>query len=115
MLKILTKRIESKAKHFIGQNQFGFRKGGGTHEAIRVMKMLRERSIEHNNDVYICLVDFEKAFNRVNWVKMMDVLKSIGADWRDRRLIRELYMGQEAVNLRSSDKHLLTIPHIKSS
>ena len=97
MLKILIKRIESKAKHFIGQNQFGFRKGCGTREAIGVMRMLCERSIEHNNDVYICFVDFEKAFDRVNWVKMMDALKSIGVDWRDRRLIRELYMGQEAV------------------
>src|SRR5580698_431469 len=97
MLKILTKRIESKAKHFIGQNQFGFRKGCGTREAIGVMRLLCERSIEHNNDVYICFVDFEKAFDRVNWVKMMDALKSIGVDWRDRKLIRELHMGQEAV------------------
>jgi len=47
--------------------------------------------------MYTCFVDFEKAFDRVNWVKMMDALKSIGVDWRDRRLIRELYMGQEAV------------------
>src|SRR5580698_5595865 len=38
-----------------------------------------------------------KKLSRVNWVKMMDALKSIGVDWRDRRLIRELYMGQEAV------------------
>src|SRR5580658_4821605 len=32
LLKILTKRIEAKAKGFIGQNQFGFRKGCGTRE-----------------------------------------------------------------------------------
>src|SRR5580698_4570128 len=34
LLKILTKRIEAKAKAFIGQNQFGFRKGCGTRDAI---------------------------------------------------------------------------------
>ena len=62
MLKILTKRIESKARNLIGRNQFGFRKGCGTREAIGVMRMLCERSIEHDNDVYICFVDFEKAF-----------------------------------------------------
>ena len=61
------------------------------------MRVLCERSIEHDNDVYICFIDFEKAFDRVNWVKMMDALKSIGVDWRDRRLIKELYLGQEAV------------------
>jgi hypothetical protein len=53
--------------------------------------------LEHGNDVYICYVDFEKAFDRVNWVIMMDVLKSLQVDWRDRRLICELYMKQEAV------------------
>ena len=30
-------------------------------------------------------------------VKMMKALKSIHVDWKDRRLIKELYMNQEAV------------------
>src|ERR1043165_6270645 len=47
MLKILTKRIEAKAKDFIGRNQFGFRKGRGTREAIGVLRMLCERSLEN--------------------------------------------------------------------
>ena len=42
-------------------------------------------------------MDYEKAFDRVNWVKMMGILKDLGIDWRDRRLICELYMKQEAV------------------
>ena len=97
LLKILTKRIEAKAKGFIGQNQFGFRKGCGTRDAIGVMRVLCERSLEHDNDVYICFVDFEKAFDRVDWIKMMQVLKLLGVDWRDRRLINDLYMRQQAV------------------
>ena len=97
MLKILTKRIEAKAKDYIGRNQFGFRTGCGTRDAIGVMRMLCERSLEHGNDVYICFVDFEKAFDRVNWVKMMSILRNLGVDWRDRRMIAELYMNQEAV------------------
>jgi len=97
MLKILTKRIEAKAKDYIGRNQFGFRTGCGTRDAIGVMRMLCERSLEHGNDVYICFVDFEKAFDRVNWVKMMSTLRNLGVDWRDRRMIAELYMNQEAV------------------
>jgi hypothetical protein len=43
------------------------------------------------------LCRFEKAFDRVNWEKMMKVLQSIGVEWRDRRMISELYMNQEAV------------------
>ena len=47
--------------------------------------------------MYICFVDFEKAFDRVNWIKMLDTLKKIGVDWGDRRMIAELYMNQEAI------------------
>ena len=59
--------------------------------------MKEARSLEYGNDVYIYFVDFEKAFDRVNWVKMMEILKRIGVDWRDRRLVTRLYMNQEAV------------------
>src|SRR6476469_11058990 len=80
LIKILTNRIEAKAKDFIGRNQFGFRKGCGTSDAIGVMRMICERSPEFGNNVYICFVDFEKAFDRVNWEKMMKVLQSVGVD-----------------------------------
>ena len=96
-LKFLTDRIEAKARDFIGQIQFGFRKGCGTRDSIGVMRMICERSLEFGNNVYICFVHFEKAFDRVNWEKMMKVLQSIGVDWRDRRMISELYMNQDAV------------------
>src|SRR2546425_505440 len=77
MLKVLTKRIEAKAKHLLRRNQFGFRKGCGTREAVVIMRTLCERSLEYGNEVYICFVDFEKEFDRVNWVKMFEILKSL--------------------------------------
>jgi exonuclease III len=97
MLKILTKRIEGRVKDFLGRNQFGFRKGCGTRDAIGVVRTLCDRSLEYGNDVYICFVDFEKAFDRVNWVKMMSILKDLQVDWRDRKLISDLYLRQEMV------------------
>lgn len=98
MLRVLTKRIETKAKQLLGRSQFGFRKGCGTRDAIGVMRTLCERSLEHkNNDVYICFVDFEKAFDRVDWVKMFKILEELHVDWKDRRLLQDLYMRQEAV------------------
>ena len=70
-------RIEAKAKHLLGRTQFGFRKGCGTRDAIGVMRThICERSMEHGNDVYICFVDFEKAFDRVDWVKMFEILEN---------------------------------------
>ena len=40
LLKILTNRIETEARDFIGRNQFGFRKGCGARDAIGVMRMI---------------------------------------------------------------------------
>src|SRR6059036_882782 len=97
MLKVLTKRIEAKAKHLLERNQFGFRKSCGTRDAVGVMRTLCERSLEYGNEVFICFVEFVKAFDRVNWVKMFEILKSLHIDWRDRRLLQDLYMRQEAV------------------
>jgi len=68
------------------------------------MRMLSERSIEHGNYIYVRFVDFEKAFDRVSWVQMMKVLKSIGVDWRDRRMVMNLYMNQEAM-VRVNDEY----------
>ena len=55
-----------------------------------------ERSLENNNQVYVCYVDFKKAFDRINWVKLVAILADIGVDWRDRNLIMELYINQKA-------------------
>ena len=81
----------------IGRSQFGFRKGCGTRDAIGVMRTVCERSLEHEKEVYVCFVDFEKAFDRVNWVKMFEILKHLHIDWKDRRLLKDLYMRQEIV------------------
>src|SRR6476469_6734324 len=97
LLTILTNRVEAKVRDFTGRNPFGFRKGCSTRDAIGVMRMICQRSLEFGNNAYICFVDFEKAFDRMNWEKMMKVLQSIGVHWRDRRMISELYMNQEAV------------------
>ena len=83
MLKVMARRLEQKAKYFIGKTQFGFRKGCGTREAIAVMRILCERRLEFNEELFICFVDFEKAFDRVRWTKLLEILEQIGVDWRD--------------------------------
>lgn len=96
MLRILTKRLEKKAYEYIGSNQFGFRSKRGTREAIGVLRTICERSIEYGNDVYVGFVDLEKAFDRVDWRILLDTLMKIGVDWKDRRMIKELYLNQSA-------------------
>ena len=44
----------------------------------------------------MAFVDYEKAFDRVHWPKLMEVLAKIGVDYRDRKMIWNLYMNQTA-------------------
>jgi retron-type reverse transcriptase len=59
--------------------------------------LLEERSLQHNTDLFVCFVDYEKACDRVNWCKLLETLTKIGMEKRDRELIKTLYMGQTAV------------------
>jgi len=65
-LRILAKRIERKSEEFLGKGQFGFRSGRGTRDSFGVMRCLPQRSIEFNQDLYVCFINHEKAFDRVN-------------------------------------------------
>uniref|UniRef100_A0A8D8UAM4 Craniofacial development protein 2 n=1 Tax=Cacopsylla melanoneura TaxID=428564 RepID=A0A8D8UAM4_9HEMI len=95
--RIMIKRIEKKVEENIGEDQFGFRKGKGTRDAMGCVRMLAERLMDVNRDMYVCFIDWEKAFDRVNWNILMKILKDIQINWKDRRLIRELYKGQKVV------------------
>ena len=39
-------------------------------------------------------IDWQKAFDHVNWTKLMQILKISGIDWHGRRLISKLYVDQ---------------------
>lgn len=95
--RIVIKRIENKIEENIGEDQFGFRKGKGTRDAMGCIRMIAERCMDVNKEIYVCFIDWEKAFDRVDWNILMKILKEIQLNWKDRRLIRELYKGQKVV------------------
>ena len=78
----------------LGDDQFGFRRLKGTRDAIGMMRIIAERTLEIDEKLCICFKDWRKAFYRVNWTKLMQVLKRTGINWRERRLINKLYMDQ---------------------
>jgi hypothetical protein len=55
-----------------------------------------ENMIEMQKDVFLCFVDYEKAFDRVRHVDLMEMLLNIGVDGRDLRLVKNLYWRQRA-------------------
>jgi len=93
IVKIL-RRIERKIEDVITEDQFGFRRGKGTSDAIGMMRIIAERTLEIHEKLCIRLIVWQKAFDRVNWTKLMQILKRNGVDWRERRLISKVYMDQ---------------------
>ena len=104
MLRLLTKRLKGKARDYISNKQYRFKKGCKIREAIGNMRMLGEKILDHGKEVFISFVDYEKTFDKLNLIKMMDILKQLGGGWRDRRLICELYIKHQAV-VRVVDKY----------
>jgi hypothetical protein len=59
-----------------------------------MLRIISERTLDIGEKLCACFTDWQKAFDRVNWTKLTQILKGYGIDWRERRLIRKLYMEQ---------------------
>ena len=59
-----------------------------------MLRIISERTLEIDEELSVCFIDWQKAFDRVNWTKLMQILKETCTEWRKRRLIRNLYMAQ---------------------
>ena len=79
----------------IGEDQFGFRRGTGTWNEIGMMRIIAERTLEIVEELCVCFIEWQKALGRVNWTKLMQILKRIVIDWREKRLISKFYMEQK--------------------
>ena len=65
MLKIILNRLKPEAKKIIDGEQAGFRPGRSTTEHIFNLRILCERYLQYQQDLYHVVIDFKKAFDRV--------------------------------------------------
>uniref|UniRef100_A0A8D8SHV0 Craniofacial development protein 2 n=1 Tax=Cacopsylla melanoneura TaxID=428564 RepID=A0A8D8SHV0_9HEMI len=96
-LKIIHRRIYKLCEEQIAPNQFGFLNAVGTREALFSVQVLIQRSRDVNSNVFACLIDYKKAFDRVKHEMMVEILKQIGTDARTINIITNLYWNQTAV------------------
>ena len=80
LLKIIFKRIRRQLLPEISVNQYGFMKDCGTRNAIFIIRILSERAIEHQQDVYVAFIDYTKAFDKVKHIELFRMLKNIQID-----------------------------------
>jgi len=61
--KILRRRIEKKIEDVLGEDQFGSRRGKGTRDAIGMLRIISERTLEIDEKLCVCFIDWQKAFD----------------------------------------------------
>ena len=76
--------------------QAGFRKGRGTRDQIANIRRIMEKAREFQKNIYLCFIDYAKAFDYVDHNKLWKILKEMGIPDHLTHLLRNVYAGQEA-------------------
>ncbi len=58
--------------------------------------MLSERGIENQKDVYMCFIDYTKAFDKVKHEELLNTLMNLDINRKDIRIIQNVYWDQTA-------------------
>ena len=91
LLRVLMCRKKPQINSEISETQFGFVTDRGTRNAIFSLNMLMERSVEVQKDLYLCLIDYSKAFDKVRHNDLFDILSKLDVDAKDLCILRNLY------------------------
>jgi len=68
--RIILERIRVNTETEIADKQAGFRQGRGTRDQITNLRILMHETREHKQPLYMCFVDFKKAFNSISHDKL---------------------------------------------
>ena len=96
MLKILQARLQQYMNWELPDVQAGFRKGRGTRDQIANIQWIIKKAREFQKNIYLCFIDYSKAFDCVDHYKLWKILKEMGIPDHLTYLLRNLYTGQEA-------------------
>ena len=96
MLKILQARLQQYMNYELPDVQAGFRKGIGTRGQIAIIHWIIKKAREFQKNIYLCCIDYGKAFDCVNHNKLWKILKEMGIPDHLTCLLRNVYAGQEA-------------------
>ena len=96
MLKILQARLQQYVNHELPDAKAGFRKGRGTEIKLPTICWIMEKTREFQKNIYLCFIDYAKAFDCVCHNKLWKILQEMGIPDHLSCLLRNLYSGQES-------------------
>ena len=91
MLKILLNRLTPQAETIKAEEQAGFRAGRSTAEQIFSLRILCERYLQHQQDLFHVFVDFKKAFDKVWHAALWSTMKLYNINTNLIKAIESLY------------------------
>ena len=92
MLKIILNRLQPQAEEIIAEKQAGFRAGRSTTEQIFNLRILCEKYLQHQQNLYHVFVDFKKAFDRVWQEALWTTMRKYNINASIIRAIENLYV-----------------------
>ena len=95
MLKILQVSLQQYVNQALPDVQAGFRKGSRTRDQIANIHWIIEKSRALQKNIYVCIIDYAKAFNCVDHNKLENYERDRNTDHLT-CFLRNLYTGQEA-------------------
>ena len=91
MLKIILNRLQPQAEEIIAEEQAGFRAGRSTTEQIFNLRILCEKYLPHQQNLYHVFIDFKKAFDRVWHEALWATMRKYNINASIIRAIENLY------------------------
>ena len=82
--------------HELPNVQAVLRKGRGTRDQSSSIPWIIRKGREFHKNIYLCLIDYTKAFDCVDHNKLSTILQEMGIPEHLTCLLRNLYAGQEA-------------------
>jgi len=96
-LRVILERIRVKTETEIADEQAGFRQGRGTRDQITNLRILMHKARDHHQPLYMCFVDFKKAFDSVSHDKLwVTIMMDMGYPLHLIDLLAKLYRKQLA-------------------
>jgi hypothetical protein len=107
--RMLCARIEERIISQQSVDQAAYRKGYSTDDHLLTLTLLVERCSEWNSEVWLALVDFEKAFDTVEHTALWAALLELGVDAAYVDLLKVVYSDQVATVSAGAESRSFTL------
>ena len=91
--RIMLDRMKDTLDKVLREEQAGFRKERSCTDQIATLRIIVEQSIEWQSSLYVCFIDFEKAFDSIDRESIWNILLHYGVPEKFVNIIKQIYDG----------------------